>query len=321
MKKKIVLIITKWCNLNCSYCYEKKYNEEIHFMSLQTFLCILGLFKDEDLDIELFWWEPLLNKEIINYLIDNYKKLNINKVSISTNGMMIDNKIIDFYIKHLWNINFIISLDGDKKSHDYSRVDKLWNWTYEKILKNIDKIDDKSYITTNFCITPYTSSRLYDGVISLYKLWLKKVKFIIIYEYSWKDKDIENLISNFKRIYKLNQLTDIDISFFSNILLNSYNECENDMRSKYRFNYNGDLIPCSLYLSEFYSQVNLKVWNINDTYFDTEESFNKNIDYFFKNVDKFRHISVCDYHSSLLYKKNKSKINGLICKIFSNAEK
>ncbi len=319
MKKKLVLILTKWCNLNCSYCYEKEYNEDIQFMNIQTFLNILGLFKEELLDIELFWWEPLLNKQVIKYLVNNYKNLNIDKISISTNGTMIDTELVNFYNKYFWNVKLIISLDGDKNSHDYYRVDKLLNWTYEKILKNIHQINNKNHITINLCITPYFSNYLYEGVISLYKLWLKKIKFIIIYEYDWKDKDIENLISNLKKINKLRQLIDIDISFFRNIWLSLYNECENDMKSKYRFNYNWDTIPCSLYLSEFYSKVNLKVWNIYNSDFDVYESFNKNIDYFFKDKIKFMKMSVCDYYSSGNYKKNKLKINGLIYKIFLNA--
>jgi sulfatase maturation enzyme AslB (radical SAM superfamily) len=310
--KKIVLILTKWCNLECTYCYEKEFNSNIKLMTLDTFKKIIKSFKSK-VDIELFWWESLLNQIIINYIIDNYQNINIDKVKISTNWLLIDDKLIQFYNTHLWKITFIISIDWDKNSHDYYRVDKKGNWTYEKILKNIIKIENKDFIEINICITPFSSKSFHLGIIELIKLWLIHFKTIIIYEYNWSNETIMFLLNSLKILKQIKEKSSIFFPLFEwNNLFETSKDCKEDMESKYRFNYNWDLIPCTLYLSEFSEKIDVELWNINDKKFDLNKKFHNTIDFFHKN--KKYSSTICDLYSNNTYKKNKFKINTLIGK-------
>lgn len=125
---RIYLLITDRCNLTCSMCIRgEQHNKD---MSLKEFVKIVkrGTFSNTELVIT--GGEPTLHDHFIEFV--KFSSNNFKKVLIATNGTT------NYYIDHLKNINnlmFQISLDGDKKCHDFIRGEGSFNLICQTIKK------------------------------------------------------------------------------------------------------------------------------------------------------------------------------------------
>ena len=95
------------------------------------------LFADdapEKKEITVDFFENFVEK--VNEL--NSKKLTVS-YSLQTNGLDIDEEMIKFFAKH----NFLLglSLDGDPKNHNLTRLDAKGNHTHAKVLKTAQLLD------------------------------------------------------------------------------------------------------------------------------------------------------------------------------------
>lgn len=100
--QRVTLIITRGCNLDCNYCFEKHFQEQK--MSSELAFNSIRLYNPER--IKFFGGEPLINRRLIKEIIDAYPdKL----YEITTNGTYA--KKLD---PHYWNkfVSVNISIDG-----------------------------------------------------------------------------------------------------------------------------------------------------------------------------------------------------------------
>lgn len=123
------------CNINCSYCYEKrkpyKDNSSLQPKMLRHFLETLN---GRPLSLELHGGEPLLiGQSKMSAIFAEIKKYEgAVKLRIQTNGTLLNNKWLDF-LKCEWpDIDIGISLDGDLEGNSY-RVDYSDNSTHHKV--------------------------------------------------------------------------------------------------------------------------------------------------------------------------------------------
>ncbi len=143
------------CNLGCLYCYlqsgSKKFNYKNDVFSKKTFDEFWKNFilknKNIDEEIELSFWggEPLLNFQVLKYIVKTFynsnKKFKKIKTIIVTNGTILKPEMIKFYKK--FDVKLMITLDGDKKCHDAQRMYRNGGGSYETILRNIQKLQKK----------------------------------------------------------------------------------------------------------------------------------------------------------------------------------
>lgn len=150
--KALCLHIAHTCNLNCSYCFasQGKYQGERALMSFEVgkqafdFL-IANSGSRRNLEVDFFGGEPLMNfdvvKQLVAYARSIEKEHNKNfRFTLTTNGMLIDDDVIDFLNKEMDNV--VLSLDGRKEVHDRFRVDYAGNGSYDKILPKFKKLVD-----------------------------------------------------------------------------------------------------------------------------------------------------------------------------------
>ena len=157
--KALCLHVAHVCNLSCSYCFasQGKYHGERAIMSLETakrsidFL-IENSGNHKNLDVDFFGGEPLMNwdvvKETVRYAREMEKLHNKNiRFTLTTNGMLIDDEVIDFCNKEMHNV--VLSLDGRKDVHDRFRKDYSGNGSYDQIVDKfkhfVQKRGNKSY--------------------------------------------------------------------------------------------------------------------------------------------------------------------------------
>lgn len=113
------------CNLNCTYCYEKKRQYDTsNYMSLSTVEQLLHLLDDREISIQLHGGEPLLyglnnTREILKTIENAKKKI---KVNVQSNGILLNDEWLKLFCYEYPNTELGISLDGDWIANTY-RVD------------------------------------------------------------------------------------------------------------------------------------------------------------------------------------------------------
>lgn len=119
------LVLTQSCNLRCKYCFVV---QKPRFMTLKTatdavdFLAKNATERNQVPSITYFGGEPLLRWSDIIVPLTLYirqKYGNNYDLSITTNGVLLDEPKLEFMKKH--NIGFMVSIDGSKKTQDLNR--------------------------------------------------------------------------------------------------------------------------------------------------------------------------------------------------------
>jgi uncharacterized protein len=154
---QIVLNVTHKCNLNCDYCYggDGSYNGPAIHMSRDTAKQAVDFLmkvsgNSDNCRITLFGGEPLLNFDLVKYVVQYARKeaSKLNKklhLGMTTNGLLLDDDKADFLLKE--NIEVTFSFDGPKKIQDKNRPFKSnkekssFDLIYPKILKYIEKAE------------------------------------------------------------------------------------------------------------------------------------------------------------------------------------
>jgi len=128
---RVSFLITKYCNLNCFYCYAKDTlnSKEVREPSLAELKDIVGqIYQAGCRWVDILGGEPLLRDDI-EELVEHIHRKGI-FMEITTNGFFIKKRI-----KALKKIDHIcISLDGDKQANDKSRGEG----SFEKIIEGIE---------------------------------------------------------------------------------------------------------------------------------------------------------------------------------------
>ena len=148
--KALCIHIAHTCNLNCSYCFasQGKYHGDRAIMSFEVGKRALDFLVENsgtrrNLEVDFFGGEPLMNfdvvKKMVAYARSIEKEHNKNfRFTLTTNGMLIDDDVIDFANKEMSNV--VLSLDGRKEIHDRYRVDYTGKGSWETIVPKFQKL-------------------------------------------------------------------------------------------------------------------------------------------------------------------------------------
>ena len=96
-----------------------------------------------NLEVDFFGGEPLLNWDVVKKLVEYARSIEKEKnknfrFTLTTNGVLIDDEVIEFANKEMSNV--VLSLDGRKDVHDRFRVDYAGKGSYDKILPKFKKL-------------------------------------------------------------------------------------------------------------------------------------------------------------------------------------
>ena len=148
--KALCLHIAHTCNLNCEYCFasQGKYKGERAVMSFEVGKRALDWLIEnsgsrKNLEVDFFGGEPLMNFAVVKRLVAYARSIEKEKgknfrFTLTTNGLLIDDDVIDFANKEMSNV--VLSLDGRKEIHDRFRVDYNGNGSFDKIVPKFQKL-------------------------------------------------------------------------------------------------------------------------------------------------------------------------------------
>ena len=148
--KALCIHIAHACNLNCAYCFaaQGKYSGDRALMSFEVGKQALDFLVENsgtrrNLEVDFFGGEPLMNfdvvKQLVSYARSIEKEKNKNfRFTLTTNGVLIDDDVIDFVNKEMSNV--VLSLDGRKEVHDRYRIDYAGNGSWDKIVPKFQRL-------------------------------------------------------------------------------------------------------------------------------------------------------------------------------------
>lgn len=151
--KALCLHIAHTCNLNCEYCFasQGKYHGDRALMSFETGKRAIDFLVENsgsrvNLEVDFFGGEPLMNfdvvKQIVAYARSIEKKKNKNfRFTLTTNGMLVDDDVIEFANKECHNV--VLSLDGRKEIHDNLRKTVNGKGSYDIIVPKFQEFVKK----------------------------------------------------------------------------------------------------------------------------------------------------------------------------------
>ena len=148
--KALCLHVAHTCNLNCSYCFasQGRYSGDRAVMSFETGKRALDFLVENsgtrhNLEVDFFGGEPLMNFDVVKQLVAYARSIEKEKgknfrFTLTTNGMLIDEDVIDFANREMSNV--VLSLDGRKEIHDRFRVDYAGNGSWERIVPKFQQL-------------------------------------------------------------------------------------------------------------------------------------------------------------------------------------
>ncbi len=129
--KALCLHVAHTCNLNCEYCFaaQGKYHGERALMSFEVGKRALDFLVENsgtrhNLEVDFFGGEPLMNFDVVKRLVEYARSIENEKgkhfrFTLTTNGMLIDDDVIDFANREMDNV--VLSLDGRREVNDRFR--------------------------------------------------------------------------------------------------------------------------------------------------------------------------------------------------------
>lgn len=145
----LALDISGECNLNCLYCAEQETLPQRNPMSPETINRAVDFLVSQSdpqapLSIHLGSGEPMLKADLVQACGVRARQSEREiSLHLTTNGTLLNHKILDWLISDGWNIK--LSLDGDKDHHDRFRKDKGGQRTYDIIEPSLLRLLKEAY--------------------------------------------------------------------------------------------------------------------------------------------------------------------------------
>ena len=236
--KALCLHIAHSCNLNCEYCFaaQGKYHGKDSLMSFETGKRALDFLIENsgtrrNLEVDFFGGEPLLNFEVVKQLVKYARSIekehNKNfRFTLTTNGVLIDDDVIDFCNAEMDNV--VLSLDGRKEIHDFSRKDIGGAGSYDKILPKfkefVKRRGEKSYYMRGTFTSrnpDFVKDILHMADLGFKELSMEPVVCKPTEEYALTDEHLPTLLEQYELLAKemiARRGTDKEFTFYHYML-------------------------------------------------------------------------------------------------------
>ncbi len=203
---KVILHLTKNCNLRCRYCYApEKVDEPMSLEVAQKAIDLAIETGKTSACVSFFGGEPLL-------LFDRMQELTAYAEArgeesgtamyfrLSTNGTLFTEESLAFCRDH--KILFALSLDGDREAHNAQRVFPDGTGSFDVLDAKLPMIlHYNPYTVVTSVITPPTVGRLYESMEYLWSRGLRYVVHQLDYTHpDWTPAHFETLAESYRKL-------------------------------------------------------------------------------------------------------------------------
>ena len=189
------ILITGECNLQCSYCIAKHVPKQPISIEIgQKAIDLMFYLSEGAKSIEFIFTggEPLLEFKTLSHLIKySYTKAQSVRMDISfvlkTNGTILNSKILEA-IKN-YNIDTVVSIDGNQQIHDRHRLTKNGGKTHDAICRNLKVLlQNQVKCTASLTVHPDAIQDALSGIKTLCNLGLVDIDIGPVYgTVSWSN--------------------------------------------------------------------------------------------------------------------------------------
>lgn len=143
----------------------------------------------KNLEVDFFGGEPLMNFDVVKGIVEYARSIekanNKNfRFTITTNGILLDDEIMDYINKNMHNV--VLSIDGRKDVNDRVRVKAGGQGTYDSILPKFIKLAESRNQTDYYVRGTFTRYNLdfSKDVLHLADLGFKQISVepVVAYE-------------------------------------------------------------------------------------------------------------------------------------------
>lgn len=263
----ILFPVMDYCNLSCTYCYNKK-NTSKKFLKVEDTIVFLDILKkiekESNISITFHGGEPLLRGidyyENIIYKIRHELSTYVN-IIFQTNGLLIDDRYLELFKKY--NCSVGISIDGTTFEENKNRFKTPLQ--FFTVVENIFKVKKYGvYFSLFFTICEFDLGRIND--IHNFVECIKPKSFAINpIKGSTKTLNSEQLYKLYKLNHKFTEITGIKEFITSNLDLAKLGKIPNMCTLNGLCNNFINMDSCgNLYKTCVFKYENLKIGNIKD---------------------------------------------------------
>ncbi|MEG3007085.1 MAG: thioether cross-link-forming SCIFF peptide maturase, partial [Oscillospiraceae bacterium] len=218
--KSMCLNIAHDCNLRCEYCFAGKgdYHEGRMLMSEEVGIKAIDfLLKNSgdrhNLELDFFGGEPLMNldvvKKVVLYARSKEKEYNkLFRFTMTTNGMLLTDDVIDFLCKEMNNI--VLSIDGRKEINDRTRKRIDGTGCYDAILPKFQKLvkqrgDGQYYVRGTFTKwnKDFSNDVLHMNEMGFDQISVEPCVSDPKYDYSLSQEDLPEIFAEYEKLAKI----------------------------------------------------------------------------------------------------------------------
>lgn len=217
--KALCLHVAHTCNLNCEYCFaaQGKYHGQSSLMSYEVGKQALDFLvansgDRRNLEVDFFGGEPLMNFDVVKELVAYARSIEKEKgknfrFTLTTNGMLIDDDVIDFCNRECHNV--VLSLDGRPEVHDRSRVTPSGKGSYDIVVPKFKELvarrGGKGYYmrgTFTHHNVDFTNDIFHMADLGFTELSMEPVVCKPTDEYALTDDDLPKLMEQYEILAK-----------------------------------------------------------------------------------------------------------------------
>ena len=170
-----IFVVTNICNTSCVYCQAKSHNSLNHGKMTPDIakkaVDIVMQCPTDKVDIEFQGGEPLINFEVIKYIVQYARETALKKnkyvsFSLVSNLTLINDEIIDFLKEN--NISISTSLDGDEQLHNSNRPMRDGSDSFSRVIEKYKYVCSKGLKPGAIETTTKSSLSRYSQMIDTY---------------------------------------------------------------------------------------------------------------------------------------------------------
>ncbi|NIM06302.1 MAG: radical SAM protein [Armatimonadetes bacterium] len=193
------LFITQACNLRCDYCFVGR-KKPRHATEEQLHRAVDFVLKEsanaKQVKFVLFGGEPLLRKDLVRSVAEYSRRRGRETgkqviFELTTNGTLIDDDALE--LAHEFGFNYLISIDGDRCSHDLHRKMPDGSGSFDTIVDKIPLVQrwDGHGAAGRVTVNPDTIGRLARGIRELVEIGFTFFLIAANEDVTWSREDLD----------------------------------------------------------------------------------------------------------------------------------